>query len=170
MDFGPLRLKLGTQAYDYEGHSYSWSRVYGGTDGSFINQSDFAMGYLNARYTISPLSYIKASLSQQTYETTTGNENYLEDIEAYGRRTKAYGSPNYYKRDGTGFNPLSPDEFFGVTGYGSQWTSFNTRKTTTNTLSFDYTNQIGYNEFKLGASVDNHEITRYGLSLSLIHI
>jgi hypothetical protein len=23
MDFGPLRLKLGTQAYDYEGHSFS---------------------------------------------------------------------------------------------------------------------------------------------------
>jgi hypothetical protein len=72
------------------------------------------MGYLNARYTISPLSYIKASLSQQTYETVAGNENYLTDIEAYGRRTKAFGSPNYYKRDGTGFNPLSPDEFFGV--------------------------------------------------------
>ena len=111
MDFGPLRLKLGTQAYDYEGHSYSWSRVYGGTDGSFISESDFQMGYLNARYTISPLSYIKASLSQQTYETVSGNENYLTDIEAYGRRTKAFGSPNYYKRDGTGFNPLSPDEF-----------------------------------------------------------
>ena len=78
MDFGPLRLKLGTQAYDYEGHSYSWSRVYGGTDGSFINEADFTMGYLNARYTISPLSYVKASLSQQTYETTSGNENYLK--------------------------------------------------------------------------------------------
>ena len=166
MDFGPLRLKLGTQAYDYEGHSYSWSRVYGGTDGSFINESDFAMGYLNARYTISPLSYIKASLSQQTYETTSGNENYLNDIEAYGRRTKAWGSPNYYKRDRTGFNPVAPDEFFGVAGYGSQYTSFDTRKSTTNTISFDYTNQIGYNELKLGASVDNHEISRYGLGAS----
>ena len=166
MDFGPLRLKLGTQAYDYEGHSYSWSRVYGGTDGSFINEADFQMGYLNARYTISPLSYIKASLSQQTYESTTGNENYLTDIEAYGRRTKAFGSPNYYKRDGTGFNPLSPDEFFGVSGYGTQTTGYNTRKTTTNTISFDYTNQIGYNEFKLGASIDNHEISRYGLTAS----
>ena len=166
MDFGPLRLKLGTQAYDYEGHSYSWSRVYGGTDGSFINESDFAMGYLNARYTISPLSYIKASLSQQTYETTSGNENYLNNIEEYGRRTKAWGSTNYYKRDRTGFNPVAPDEFFGVSGYGSQYTSFDTRKTTTNTISFDYTNQIGYNELKLGASIDNHEITRYGLGAS----
>ena len=166
MDFGPLRLKLGTQAYDYEGHSYSWSRVYGGTDGSFINESDFTMGYLNARYTISPLSYVKASLSQQTYETTSGNENYLNNIEEYGRRTKAWGSTNYYKRDRTGFNPVAPDEFFGVAGYGSQYTSFDTRKTTTNTISFDYTNQIGYNELKLGASIDNHEITRYGLSAS----
>ena len=83
MDFGPLRLKFGTQAYEYEGHSYSWSRVYGGTDGSYINEADFQMGYVNARYTISPLSYIKASLSQQSYESTTGNENYLEDIEAF---------------------------------------------------------------------------------------
>ena len=166
MDFGPLRLKLGTQAYDYEGHSYSWSRVYGGTDGSFINESDFTMGYLNARYTISPLSYVKASLSQQTYETTSGNENYLNNIEEYGRRTKAWGSTNYYKRDRTGFNPVAPDEFFGVAGYGSQYTSFDTRKTTTNTISFDYTNQIGYNELKLGASIDNHEITRYGLGAS----
>ena len=166
MDFGPLRLKLGTQAYDYEGNSYSWSRVYGGTDGSFVNEADFTMGYLNARYTISPLSYVKASLSQQTYETTSGNENYLNDIEAYGRRTKTWGSANYYKRDRTGFNPVAPDEFFGVAGYGSQYTSFDTRKTTTNTISFDYTNQIGYNELKLGASIDNHEITRYGLGAS----
>ncbi|MFL2510911.1 MAG: TonB-dependent receptor domain-containing protein [Candidatus Neomarinimicrobiota bacterium] len=165
MDFGPLRLKFGTQAYEYEGHSYSWSRVYGGTDGSYINEADFQMGYVNARYTISPLSYIKASLSQQSYESTTGNENYLEDIEAYGRRTKAWGSPNYYKRDNY-FNPISPDEFFGVSGYGTQTTSYNTRKTVTNTISFDYTNQLGYNEFKLGASIDNHEITRYGLSAS----
>ena len=124
------------------------------------------MGYLNARYTISPLSYVKASLSQQTYETTSGNENYLNDIEAYGRRTKTWGSANYYKRDRTGFNPVAPDEFFGVAGYGSQYTSFDTRKTTTNTISFDYTNQIGYNELKLGASIDNHEITRYGLGAS----
>ena len=123
MDFGPLRLKLGTQAYDYEGNSYSWSRVYGGTDGSFVNEADFTMGYLNARYTISPLSCVKASLSQQTYETTSGNENYLNDIEAYGRRTKTWGSANYYKRDRTGFNPVAPDEFFGVAGYGSQYTS-----------------------------------------------
>ena len=121
------------RAYDYEGHSYSWSRVYGGSDGSFVNESDFAMGYLNARYTISPLSYIKASLSQQTYETTSGNENYLNNIEEYGRRTKAWGSANYYKRDRTGFNPVAPDEFFGVSGYGSQYTSFDTRKT-----SFDF--------------------------------
>ena len=49
-------------------------------------------GYLNTRYTISPLSYVKASLSQQTYETTSGNENYLNDIEAYGRSTKTWGS------------------------------------------------------------------------------
>ena len=172
MDFGPLRLKLGTQAYDYEGHSYSWSRVFGGTDGSFINEADFTMGYLNARYTISPLSYIKASLSQQTYETTSGNENYLHDIEQYGRRVMGndlapkFGSPNYYKRDRTGSNPISPDEFIGVAGYGSQYTGYDTRKTTTNTISFDYTNQIGYNELKLGASVDNHEISRYGLSAS----
>ncbi len=166
MDFGPLRLKLGTQAYDYEGHSYSWSRVFGGTDGSFINEADFTMGYLNARYTISPLSYVKASLSQQTYETVSGNENYLHDIEAYGRRTKEWGSTNYFKRDRTGFNPVSPDEFIGVAGYGSQYTSYDTRKTTTNTFSFDYTNQVGYNEFKLGGSIDNHEITRYGLSAS----
>mgnify|MGYP001967207672 CR=1 FL=1 len=166
MDFGPLRLKLGTQAYDFEGHSFSWSNVYGGTDGSFYNEADFAMGYLNARYTISPLSYIKGSLSQQTYETVSGNENYLTDIEAYGRRTKAFGSANYYKRDRTGFNPIAPDEFFGVAGFGSQTTGYNTRKTTTNTLSFDYTNQIGYNELKLGASVDNHEISRYGLTAS----
>jgi outer membrane receptor protein involved in Fe transport len=166
MDFGPLRLKLGTQAYDFEGHSFSWSNVYGGTDGSFYNEADFAMGYLNARYTISPLSYIKGSLSQQTYETVSGNENYLTDIEAYGRRTKAFGSANYYKRDRTGFNPIAPDEFFGVSGFGSQTTGYNTRKTTTNTLSFDYTNQIGYNELKLGASIDNHEISRYGLTAS----
>jgi len=166
MDFGPLRLKLGTQAYDYEGHSYSWSRVFGGTDGSFINEADFTMGYLNTRYTISPLSYVKASLSQQTYETVSGNENYLHDIEAYGRRTKEWGSTNYFKRDRTGFNPVSPDEFIGVAGYGSQYTSYDTRKTTTNTFSFDYTNQVGYNEFKLGGSIDNHEITRYGLSAS----
>jgi|TARA_B100001093_G_scaffold203971_1_gene196028 outer membrane receptor protein involved in Fe transport len=166
MDFGPLRLKLGTQAYDYEGHSYSWSRVYGGTDGSFINEADFTMGYLNARYTINPLSYIKASLSQQTYESTSGNENYLNNIEEYGRRSRAWGSTNYYKRDNNGLNPVGPDEFVGVVGYGSQYTSFDTRKTTTNTLSFDYTNQIGYNEFKLGASIDNHEITRYGLAAS----
>ena len=166
MDFGPLRLKLGTQAYDYEGHSYSWSRVFGGTDGSFINEADFTMGYLNARYTISPLSYVKASLSQQTYETVSGNENYLHDIEAYGRRTKEWGSTNYFKRDRTGFNPVSPDEFIGVAGYGSQYTSYDTRKTTTNTFSFDYTNQVGYNEIKLGGSIDNHEITRYGLSAS----
>ena len=166
MDFGPLRLKLGTQAYDYEGNSYSWSRVYGGTDGSFINEADFAMGYLNARYTISPLSYIKASLSQQTYETTSGNENYLNDIEAYGRRSSTFGDPNYFKRDGNFFNPVSPDEFFGVSGYGTQTTSFDTRKSTTNTISFDYTNQIGYNELKIGGSIDNHEITRYGLTAS----
>jgi len=166
MDFGPLRLKVGTQAYDYEGHSFSWSNVYGGNEGSYYSEQDFTMGYLNARYTISPLSYIKASLSQQTFETVAGNENYLTDIEAYGRRTKAFGSPNYYKRDGTGSNPLSPDEFFGVAGYGSQITGFNTRETTTNTLSFDYTNQIGYNEVKLGASIDRHEISRYGLSAS----
>ena len=166
MDFGPLRLKLGTQAYDYEGNSYSWSRVYGGTDGSFINEADFAMGYLNARYTISPLSYIKASLSQQTYETTSGNENYLNDIEAYGRRSSTFGDPNYFKRDGNFFNPVSPDEFFGVSGYGTQTTSYDTRKSTTNTISFDYTNQIGYNELKIGGSIDNHEITRYGLTAS----
>ena len=166
MDFGPLRLKLGTQAYDYEGNSYSWSRVYGGTDGSFINEADFAMGYLNARYTISPLSYIKASLSQQTYETTSGNENYLHDIEAYGKRSSTFGDPNYFKRDGNFFNPVSPDEFFGVSGYGTQTTSYDTRKSTTNTISFDYTNQIGYNELKIGGSIDNHEITRYGLTAS----
>ena len=166
MDFGPLRLKLGTQAYDYEGNSYSWSRVYGGTDGSFINEADFAMGYLNARYTISPLSYIKASLSQQTYETTSGNENYLHDIEAYGKRSSTFGDPNYFKRDGNFFNPVSPDEFFGVSGYGTQTTSYDTRKSTTNTVSFDYTNQIGYNELKIGGSIDNHEITRYGLTAS----
>ena len=166
MDFGPLRLKLGTQAYDYEGNSYSWSRVYGGTDGSFINEADFAMGYLNARYTISPLSYIKASLSQQTYETTSGNENYLNDIEAYGRRSSTFGDPNYFKRDGNFFNPISPDEFFGVSGYGTQTASYDTRKSTTNTISFDYTNQIGYNELKIGGSIDNHEITRYGLTAS----
>ena len=166
MDFGPLRLKLGTQAYDFEGHSYSWSNTYGGNAGSFISEADFMMGYLNARYTISPLSYIKASVSQQTYETVSGNENYLHDIEQYGRRTKAFGSPNYYKRDRTGFNPIAPDEFFGVVGYGSQTTGYNTRKTTTNTISFDYTNQIGYNELKLGASIDNHEISRYGLTAS----
>ena len=166
MDFGPLRLKLGTQAYDFEGHSYSWSNTYGGNAGSFISENDFMMGYLNARYTISPLSYIKASVSQQTYETVSGNENYLHDIEQYGRRTKAFGSPNYYKRDRTGFNPIAPDEFFGIVGYGSQTTGYNTRKTTTNTISFDYTNQIGYNELKLGASIDNHEISRYGLTAS----
>ena len=166
MDFGPLRVKLGTQAYNYEGHSYSWSRVLGGTDGSYINESDFAMGYMNFRYTISPLSYAKVSLSNQSYETTGGNENYLHDIEAYGKRTKTFGSANYYKRDGTGFNPLSPDEFIGAAGFGSQHTGYNTRKTTTNTLSFDYTNQLGYNELKVGGSIDNHEITRYGLGAS----
>ena len=165
MDFGPLRLKLGTQAYDYTGHSYSWSRVYGGTDGSYVNEADFSMGYLNARYTLSPLSYIKASVSQQTYESTGGNENYLHDYESYGKRTKAFGSVNYYKRDNN-LNPTSPDPFVGVTGYGTQTTGYDTRKTTTNTLSFDYTNQIGYNELKLGGSVDRHEITRYGLSAS----
>lgn len=169
MDFGPLRLKLGTQAYDYEGNSYSWSRVLGGTDGSFLNEADFTMGYLNARYTISPLSYIKASLSQQTYETTSGNKNYLNDLGSYGRRDTnldgkvEFGDINYYKRNNTAFNPIGPDEFIGVAGYGSQYASYDTRKTTTNTVSFDYTNQIGYNELKLGASIDKHEISRYGV-------
>ena len=121
---------------------------------------------MNFRYTISPLSYAKVSISNQTYETTGGNENYLHDIEAYGRRTKTFGSANYYKRDRTGFNPLSPDEFIGAAGFGSQTTGYNTRKTNTNTLSFDYTNQLGYNEFKVGGSIDNHEITRYGLGAS----
>jgi len=97
----------------------------------------------------------------------SGNENYLTDIEAYGRRTKAFGSANYYKRDRTGFNPIAPDEFFGVSWlWLTTTTGYNTRKTTTNTLSFDYTNQIGYNELKLGASIDNHEISRYGLTAS----
>ena len=60
----------------------------------YVNEADFAMGYMNFRYTISPLSYAKVSISNQTYETTGGNENYLHDIEAYGRRTTAFGSAN----------------------------------------------------------------------------
>ena len=28
-------------------------------------------------------------------------------------------------------------------------------------MSIDYTNQIGYNEFKMGASIENHEISYY---------
>ena len=166
MDFGPLRLKVGTQTYGFETGSYSYGNTLGGFNSSYIGERDFAMGYINARYTISPLSYIKASLSTQTYETKDGNENYLDDLVSYGRRTKDWGSVNYYKRDLTGFNPVSPDEFIGVSGYGSQYTSYDKRKTTTNTVSFDYTNQIGYNEIKLGASIDNHEITRYGLGAS----
>jgi outer membrane receptor protein involved in Fe transport len=166
MDFGPLRLKVGTQTYGFETGSYSYGRTLGGFNNSYIGERDFAMGYLNARYTISPLSYIKASLSTQTYETKDGNKNYLDDIVSYGRRTKEWGSVNYYKRDITGFNPVSPDGFIGVSGYGSQYTSYDKRKTTTNTLSFDYTNQIGYNEIKLGASIDNHKISRYGLNAS----
>jgi outer membrane receptor protein involved in Fe transport len=166
MDFGPLRLKVGTQTYGFETGSYSYGNTLGGFNNSYLGERDFAMGYLNARYTISPLSYFKASLSTQTYETKDGNENYLDDLLSYGRRTKEWGSVNYYKRDLTGFNPIAPDEFIGASGYGSQYTSYDKRKTTTNTLSFDYTNQVGYNEIKLGASIDNHEITRYGLGAS----
>jgi len=166
MDFGPLRLKVGTQTYGFESGGYSFGNTLGGFNSSYIGKRDFSMGYLNARYTISPLSYIKASISSQTYETKDGNKNYLDDIISYGRRTKEWGSVNYYKRDTTGFNPLSVDEFIGVSGYGSQYTSYDKRKSTTNTLSIDYTNQIGYNEIKLGASIDNHEISRYGLGAS----
>ena len=169
MDFGPLRLKLGSQRYDFEGNSYSWGRVYGGTDGTFINKSDFSMGYLNARYTISPLSYIKASLSRQSYDTVSGNRNYLHDIEAYGKRSASRGDANYFLRDNSFRNPITPDEFVSgrgrvISAYGTQTTGYDTRKSITNTFSFDYTNQIGYNELKLGGSIDNHEISRYGLN------
>jgi outer membrane receptor protein involved in Fe transport len=164
MDFGPLRVKVGTQAYDYSGRGYSFGRTLGGyTDAGSYNESNFAMGYVNARYTINPLSYVKISLSNQDYETISGNENHLHDIGMYGKRTKAFGSTNYYfRRDGYG--PISPDEILGATGYGSQYTYYGKRNSTTNTVSFDYTNQLGYNEFKMGGSVDNTEITRYSLS------
>ena len=166
MDFGPLRVKVGTQAYDYSGNGYSFGRALGGWTGAgagSYNESTFAMGYVNFRYTINPLSYVKVSLSNQDYESTTGNENWGDDIQAYGTRTKAWGSPNYYlRRDG--YNPVGPSEILGATGYGSQYSGYNKRNTTTNTFSFDYTNQLGYNEFKMGGSIDNTEISRYGLS------
>ena len=185
---GPLKLKFGVQSSDglNRGSSNS-TQIYntGRTGSGSYNENSFNLAYINLNYAISPLSYIKFTLSNQAYETETTNERHGSDLAAYGVRSTNIGGngvdytsldgpdtyagadmtnidPYYYwRRNGLGNSSAQLVGLLGQSSFGYQYSSYYKRNTDTNTMSVDYTNQIGYNEFKMGASIENHEISYY---------
>jgi len=176
---GSLKLKLGVQSSDgvNRGSSNSTQIYNTGRKGSgSYNENSFNLAYININYAINPLSYVKFTLSNQAYETETTNERHGSDLAAYGVRstdleTAGFGEspldmtnidPYYFwRRNGLGNSSAQLVGLLGQSSFGYQYASYYKRNTDTNTVSVDYTNQIGYNEFKMGASVENHEISFY---------
>jgi len=162
---GSLKLKLGAQGSDgWSRGSSNSTQVYNENimgSGSY-NENSFGLVYLNASYAISPLSYIKLAVSQQAYETETTNERHGDVLTDYGLRSTDLSSPYYYwRRNGYGNSSAQLGGLLGQSSYGYQYASYYLRNTDTNTISVDYLNQIGFNEFKMGASIENHEISYY---------
>jgi outer membrane receptor protein involved in Fe transport len=185
---GSLKLKLGLQSSEgvNRGSSNSTQIYNTGRKGSgSYNENSFNLAYLNINYAINPLSYVKVTLSNQAYETETSNERHGANLAAYGVRSTNLGGngvdyssldgpstyagadmtnidPYYYwRRNGLGNASAQLVGLLGQSSFGYQYSSYYKRNTDTNTLSVDYTNQIGYNELKMGASVENHEISFY---------
>tara|TARA_B100001093_G_scaffold520052_1_gene612304 strand:+ start:10952 stop:14095 length:3144 start_codon:yes stop_codon:yes gene_type:complete len=177
---GSLKLKLGVQSSEGVNRGSSNStQIYntGRTGSGSYNENSFNLAYLNINYAINPLSYVKVTLSNQAYETETSNERHGTDLAAYGVRSTdlpdqasvANGSLNmsnidpyyFWRRNGLGNASAQLVGLLGQSSFGYQYSSYYKRNTDTNTLSVDYTNQIGYNELKMGASVENHEISFY---------
>jgi len=171
---GPLKLKLGVQSSDgvNRGSSNSTQIYNTGRKGSgSYNENSFNLAYININYAINPLSYVKFTLSNQAYETETTNERHGSDLAAYGVRSTDVRAnmldmtnmdPYYFwRRNGLGNSSAQLVGLLGQSSFGYQYASYYKRNTDTNTVSVDYTNQIGYNEFKMGASVENHEISFY---------
>ena len=177
---GSLKLKLGVQSSEGVNRGSSNStQIYntGRTGSGSYNENSFNLAYLNINYAINPLSYVKVTLSNQAYETETSNERHGTDLAAYGVRSTdlpdqasvANGNLNmsnidpyyFWRRNGLGNASAQLVGLLGQSSFGYQYSSYYKRNTDTNTLSVDYTNQIGYNELKMGASVENHEISFY---------
>ena len=177
---GSLKLKLGLQSSEgiNRGSSNSTQIYNTGRKGSgSYNENSFNLAYLNINYAINPLPYVKVTLSNQAYETETSNERHGTDLAAYGVRSTdlpdqasvANGNLNmsnidpyyFWRRNGLGNASAQLVGLLGQSSFGYQYSSYYKRNTDTNTLSVDYTNQIGYNELKMGASVENHEISFY---------
>lgn len=177
---GPLKLKLGVQSSEGVNRGSSNStQVYntGRTGSGSYNENSFNLAYINLNYAISPLSYVKFTLSNQAFETETTNERHGTDLASYGVRSTDFPDYNsvvngnlnmsnidpyyFWRRNGLGNSSAQLVGLLGHSSFGYQYSSYYKRNTDTNTMSVDYTNQIGYNEFKMGASIENHEISYY---------
>ncbi|MDA7641425.1 TonB-dependent receptor [Candidatus Marinimicrobia bacterium] len=162
---GQLKLKLGFQGSEgFNKGSSNSSQVYNENimgSGSY-NDTSFNLAYLNANYAISPLSFVKLTVSSQAYETESYNERHGNVLGDYGLRSTDTSDPYYYwRRNGYGNQSAQLGGLIGQTSYGYQYSSYYLRNTDTNTISIDYLNQVGFNELKMGASIENHEISYY---------
>ena len=162
---GQLKLKIGVQGSEgWNRGSSNSTQVYNeGIMGSgSYNDNSFNLAYLNANFALSPLSYVKVTASTQSYETETYNERHGSALASYGLRSTDSSDPYYYwRRNGLGNQSAQLGGLLGQSSYGYQYSSYYIRNTDTNTLAVDYLNQIGFNELKMGASIENHEISYY---------
>ncbi|MFC1527163.1 TonB-dependent receptor domain-containing protein [Candidatus Neomarinimicrobiota bacterium] len=167
-DFKPFRIKIGAIGYNFDTRRYVLPGFANSTalfhllntDNVFTRETEQRIGYINATYNISPRSFLKATGSYKSFYLTEFDDDFGYDIEAYGKRTTEFGSPNYYY-SGHGIEPLPPQELAYQNALGERVDSFEERLEKTLGLRTDYVNQIGKHELTAGLEYYNTEITRY---------
>lgn len=163
LDLKPLRLKVGGSMFNYSEETYQHTYELINWKNMPKFDSKLRLGYLNGTMTLSPKSYIRGIVSMKKYSNEEYNQNWKDDIMAYGRRTTEFGSPNYYYRD-HGKNTLSIPALINFAGYGAQWGRYIKRSEDTFGLRADYVNQFNVHELKGGLELYNTTIRYYRVS------
>ena len=170
-DFKPFRIKIGALGYNFETHQYNPFGFYNqnshwhlfNSDNYQTRETQQRVGYINATYNISPKSYLKATASYTQYYLTDYNKHHKYDLEAYGKRTTEWGSPNYYFRD-HGQNPLPLTSHALAASPGTQYFRIDERWEDKLGLRTDYVAQIGKHELTAGLEYYNTEIKWYRIN------
>ena len=170
-DFKPFRIKIGGLGYNFETHAYNPFGFYNqnshwhlfNSDNYQTRETQQRVGYINATYNISPKSYLKATASYTQYYLTDYNKHHKYDLEAYGKRTTEWGSPNYYFRD-HGQNPLPLTSHALAASPGTQYFRIDERWEDKLGLRTDYVAQIGKHELTAGLEYYNTEIKWYRIN------
>ncbi|MCK5332162.1 MAG: hypothetical protein KAK01_12175, partial [Candidatus Marinimicrobia bacterium] len=162
-DMSPLKIKLGGSMYDQKDHSNNSVYQLLNWENNPVEEYSMKLGYINGTFTLSPKSFIRTTLSLKKFTYDRYNPNWEDDVWAYGERTTAIGSDNYYYRD-HGLNALVIPALVGYSGYGAQWNNNSFRSENTMGIRTDFLNQMGRHEMKAGFEYYDTDIRYYYVS------